>query len=475
MSFESRSARPGWINQPRRSTLLAILALMLDCTVFGCTGPSPEALPGESTAIPDELALSEPTYHAGSLLRDEPQAIFAADPDDAWNRIFYCLFTRTVRIRLSDDFPEGAPFSPPPELLMPQRSISEGAFERIEGGDRAIEPLYPSFLTSSGPFRVLDEPRYSQFTKALADALHEKRERSPLARALMQSDVWAAYDILSRDYHSAYEGEEGKQRRQHKDRLLSLLAQLIRKLALTAEEIAALPDNYAAAASAHPLPNVFAPDSAWMEVRRGDGRAHDYVADYRRAARVFVKPAKPPRDVLEFLSGLRDAHGFTPQLSAVALVTQNLLIDNTGKVVPSPLTYEVQLRTFVRDDKAEFSNTDLQQYEVSRRLLLSEPKTGGFAAFNDKAPAYLPAACNDYSFAGRSQVGQPVLVSLRTRCVHCHGEQVATVITFGTVQVPPPPPVARLRPSDNDCARYVAQVKMECAEFKALLRQWAVE
>ena len=78
--------------------------------------------------------------------------------------------------------------------------------------------------------------------------------------------------------------------------------------------------------------------------------------------------------------------------------------------------------------------------------------------------------------AGNSQVGQPVLVTLRTRCMHCHGKQVATVITFGSVQDPKSlPPVTRLRPSDNDCARDVARLKMESADFKALRRQWAVE
>src|SRR5262249_7466657 len=159
-----------------------------------------------------------------------------------------------------------------------------------------------------------------------------------------------------------------------------------------------LPDNYAAAVTAHRLPDLFATDSAWLEVRREPNRFHDHAADHRRAARVFVKPAKPPHNVPEFLEGLRDAHGSTPQLSAVALVTQNLLIDATGKVVTSPLTYEAQLRTFVKDEKTEFSNTDLQQHELSRRLLLSEPKTGGFITSDEKTPAYLPPAYNDYSF-----------------------------------------------------------------------------
>src|SRR5215472_16399665 len=172
MFLESPSTRQGWT---------AILILMLGSTVSGCSRSSPQVPPSESAAptrsspsgasprtplsgreAPSIALPSKPTYQVGSLPKDEPQAVYSADRDDSWNRIFYCLFTRTVQLRLSDDFLEGAPYSQPTQTRFPQRSISDGTFERIEGGDRAIEPLYPSFLTSSGPFQVLDEPRYSQ-------------------------------------------------------------------------------------------------------------------------------------------------------------------------------------------------------------------------------------------------------------------------------------------------------------------------
>ncbi len=69
-------------------------------------------------------------------------------------------------------------------------------FAQAEIGDRAIEPLYPSFFTASGALQVLTEPRYSQLKQALIDALNERALRPPVARALMQSDAWAAYDTL---------------------------------------------------------------------------------------------------------------------------------------------------------------------------------------------------------------------------------------------------------------------------------------
>jgi hypothetical protein len=47
----------------------------------------------------------------GSLPKDEPQAVYHPGPGDTWNRIFYCLFTRTVKTRLSQDFSDGVPFT----------------------------------------------------------------------------------------------------------------------------------------------------------------------------------------------------------------------------------------------------------------------------------------------------------------------------------------------------------------------------
>jgi|SRR6516225_5689120 len=92
------------------------------------------------------LAQTPPAYRAGSLTKQEPQSIYAADPQDAWNRIFYLLFTRTVKLRLADNFKEGTPFVPIRIGTPLSQTASARTFERIESGDRAIDPLYPSFF-----------------------------------------------------------------------------------------------------------------------------------------------------------------------------------------------------------------------------------------------------------------------------------------------------------------------------------------
>src|SRR5262247_1866879 len=167
----------------------------------------------------------------GSLPKDEPQAIYHPDPEDSWNRIFYCLFTRTVKARLSQDFSEGAPFISGRMGIYSELRFSAGLFERIESGDGAIDPLYSSFLTSAGATQALAEPRYSILKRALVDALGESRDRPALDRALMQGDVWAAFDILSGYRH--IKGPQGESLDERRSELLPLLARFIRKLALT--------------------------------------------------------------------------------------------------------------------------------------------------------------------------------------------------------------------------------------------------
>ena len=168
---------------------------------------------------------SEHTAPAPIFVSNNPQSIYAADPNDSWNRIFRALFTRTVKARVSEAFSEGAPFIPF-QVRMGSFSlrISKGKISRTEIGDRAIEPLYPTFFTATGPSQVFSEPLFTELTTALREAIAETKTRSPIERALMQADVWAAYDILY-SVRNAVSPERST-------KLLGLLRQFLRKLSL---------------------------------------------------------------------------------------------------------------------------------------------------------------------------------------------------------------------------------------------------
>src|SRR6202050_1796845 len=210
------------------------------------------------------------------LLASTPEPVYSGDADDSWNRIFYFLLSRRIETRVSEEFSEGAPFVD---------GVSTRAFERNEVGDRAIDPLYPSQIVDTGSRLVLTEPGYSGFTKALHEALNESVPRSTVARALMQSDLWGAHDILFVPFPAADEKELGERRLA----TLDLISRLIRKIALTPAEIKSLPNNYSAAVQRHAFPDVFGKDSGWVEVLWFHPRTHASVAGFSRPSRGFVK------------------------------------------------------------------------------------------------------------------------------------------------------------------------------------------
>lgn len=428
-----------------------MLILMLPLTAVSCARPASTT----SEVIP-----------APAFVSDNPQSIYAADPNDSWNRIFRALFTRTIKHRMSDAFPEGAPFVAfqVPMGSFPLR-LSKEKFSRMEVGDRAIEPLYPTFLSSDGPLQVLNEPHFSELTNALREAIDETKDRSPIERALMQADVWAAYDIL-------YERRNSIARRgadiSGNAKLLDLLRQFIRKLSLSSEEIKSLKNNYLLAAERNKLPDLFSSSTGWLEIELLSFRAHDHTASFRRAARVFVKPRTAPADPGEFVESLK-YQKHHDKIEAVALVIQNLLIDKTGRVVPSPLSSAVQFRFFKNDPKTGAVSAEPQQFELSRRKLLTEPMSGGFVEFAPNSPAFLSAAGNDLEFANPIyEAGAPIIAPLRTRCTQCHNPSLTTLMTFSIHYFPPVPTTRVLKPSKQEHALYVVQQKEKREDFKSL-------
>lgn len=407
-----------------------------------------------------------------AVFLDAPTAVYATDPSDSWNRIFFYLFSRRVETRVTDEFPEfrdATPFiheenptgATPPSSI----GISTRSFERDEIGDSAIDPLYPSFLRPTGAQVVLNDPGYSELSKALQQALGENGARSPVARALMQADLWSAYDTLYSTRFSQQPMPETEQRRV----LLDLLARLVRKIALTDREIESLPANYSVAAPLESLPDLFRNDGEWLEVSWMP-MLHDYAAGYRRVARVFLKPARAPQNVKSFLNWLRGDRYSLEDLNGVALVTQLLLINPKGRLLPTSITTDVQVRLFEKTPDGAFKKTSIQVSEISRRQLINSPPSGGLVVEDENAPAYR-ASGNDYTFAPlQPSLGAPLQVRLRTRCTACHGSDLTRVMTFAFESSPSGdiPPVRQLNPLAHQAADAVIEKKAKQKDFESL-------
>jgi hypothetical protein len=402
-------------------------------------------------------------------------AIYSSRADDPWNRIFALLFTRTVSISKTDEFADAEPFVPMPAYVPPflRLRASTRTFDRYEEGDRAIEALYPSFITQRGVDHVLSGPPFQALGAALTEALDERTPRAPLDRALMQADLWSAFDAL---VPVVQENRRPRIGRTQAEVLLPLLGRLIGKLALTPAEIAALPDHYVGARASFGLPDLFSPHSEWMELVMGQYRLHDEAADFRRVSRVFMKPLTPPADEGRFLASLPNVAN--PPVAAAVLVMETLLVDSRGRVVPSRLISDIQVRSITRERRRGSSASGdavVDEYELSRRKLRSRAAGGGFVHFDSIAPAYLAVAGNDYGFATpmwdhRSET-VPLLTTLRKRCGMCHGMNGATFMMLNLKSGPGKalPPVVRLRQPNDDRALRAAAAKEERTDFKRLI------
>jgi hypothetical protein len=175
------------------------------------------------------------------------------------------------------------------------------------------------------------------------------------------------------------------------------------------------------------------------------------------------------------LEELRNGKVF-PSIDAVALVVENMMVDQHGTVSPSRLAIDVQVRKFVKDAGGAVIATELHQYELTRRALVNNPSSGGLIEIDKNHDLYLPAAGNDYQFASPYFTSRgndyPILVSLQQRCEACHGKNATSVFTLSTHDAIPMPPISSLSSADNVHGWYVAGRKQEREDFKAMMRLW---
>jgi len=171
-----------------------------------------------------------------------------------------------------------------------------------------------------------------------------------------------------------------------------------------------------------------------------------------------------------FLNGLRGDRYSLVDLNGVALVTQLLLINPEGRLIPTSLTTEVQVRLFEKTPDGALKRTSIQVSEIARRQLLNSPPSGGLVIEGENAPAYR-ANGNDYTFASPQPfLGTPILVRLRTRCTACHGSDLSRVMTFAfeSFRNGDIPPVRQLNPLAHEAADAVMEKKAKQKDFESL-------
>ncbi len=413
---------------------------------------------------------------AGFGERPGETIVYSEDSTDPWNRIFQALFVRTVSARRTADLTNDTslPMTPVRTMGFPDGLLVTAApIERVEMADRAIEPLYPTTIPLVGLRAFLSGGHYDVLRSALQEALDEKVDRSAMARALMQADVWATYDQLTTI--TTWDAPDLSIEIRRVAELRPLLARLMRRLALTRQEIEALPDNYSLAARVHPLPRLFRQESGWVELRAMHPRGHEREMDYRRVARVFVKTSRDLSSRYASLEDLQKAGIRKKDLEAAALVLQSLLVAKDRTIIPTRITYSVQVRAFQRDSAGQISTNSLSLFELSRRLLLKEEQSGGMRSVGSDNGVYLPFSGNDFGFATPHRPGGPILGTLHQKCGVCHGFPLTD--RFFSLSLPHGVDKQAVSVWSNFVARApaVAESKSTQSDFLKLMDAWMAE
>ena len=364
--------------------------------------------------------------------------IYDPDPQHLWNRLHRALWVRTG--------PDGKEY----------------------GHDRLDPLLWPET-------KYLVEGKSHEQAIAVLDEFLEKQGeglvQDPLKRAILQRDLWAVFDWTAEPDANTQEAQLGRVPPER--RALQLrLARCIRGLALTAEQIKDLPDNYAAAVTSqafaeaydpdHPerpfLPtDLFQKDGPWVEVEADNGSTvtasrHVYDFGARSAFRVFLRLPQGRKAALDYLAELRDfprpwaptrepdskrdtlvLNPELPQFPAgtqAALVRQMLLLDKEGRIATTRVTESVQIRVFQAIAKRAPEATrrpaaEQEFYEFRRsRTLLFAGKTGGLRPLGrddkDFATQLLVLPADEFELPQDDVPFERRMVQPMTSCLGCH-------------------------------------------------------
>jgi hypothetical protein len=358
-------------------------------------------------------------FSAGCAKASTPDenTIYDPNPNHLWNRINETLFERTA--------PDGKKYG-----LDEMDILYWGTTTNLLAGASHQQAL-----------AVLDE---------FISTHGEKLVQHPLKKALLQRDLWALFDwaAVPLAFHPA---KFEKERRE----LALRLAVVIRRLELTTNEIAALPNNYAAAHLPDLPQGMFQTNGDWINVQannverlvpmhdRGFGGRSVFMvlfhdADGRKAGTNYLArlDASKPLLVPSTNPNFPNDNTFKPNWpqfptnSQWALARRMCLIDTDGNIQPTRIVESIQLRTYLNFNPIYGSaNLDknppqrFNEFRISRdrhASLVSLAQDGrdfasnnGFFSHGIDPFQYHPSGATNVVIEYRGTV-------LRT-CYQCHG------------------------------------------------------
>lgn len=376
---------------------------------------------------------------AGSVFAAEggpaDAAIYDPDPTHLWNRLNESLFLRTA----------------------------------ADGKKYGLDQLDILFWHNTR--HLLTDPSHHRALAVLDEFIGKHGDNAiqdPLKRALLQRDLWELFDWSA---GSGRHPEDARPRRE----LQARLAVAIKRLALTTNEIASLPDNYAQAERNPDLVSLprglFQKDGAWISVgiNGGDPATPAHVRSFGGRS-VFITMLRHPdgrKAAVKYLARLRSFSpmwvfetnsdstqpepAMNPKLPQFpkntewALVRRMLVIDTEGRIQPTRIVESIQLRSYLQVPKITGSRlSDFEklaqaqrfgEFTMSRRrgaalAAVSKGERGfPFVQFMSKGIDLFEDSRQSEPWKGSSALQSEVLRS----CAGCHasfGPGILSVPTF---------------------------------------------
>ncbi len=255
-------------------------------------------------------------------------------------------------------------YDPNPKHLW--NRLHEALSGRLEGEGPDDPGELDPFLQQGNPYREKGT-QYKRAATVLDEFIAARGDRliaDPRKRALLQRDLWVLFDTVAPSRFlvtpSKSDGEI---------ELASRVAKVLPRLALTAEQIKALPDNFAEARAAKKFPagydagRLWDADGPWVLLGSKEkvplARTHVEFFGGRSAFFVFLRLSKGREQTQKYVAELR-RNGTPPKLpqgdADFALVRQMQLIDDSGRITLTPVIESLQLRG--RED---------QEFKLSRK------------------------------------------------------------------------------------------------------------
>lgn len=381
-------------------------------------------------------------FGRGATLAQNSNTLYDPNPDHSWNRLNEALFVRTA--------PDGKKFGVGELDILYWRSTRNLLIGPSR--ERALAVL-DDFIAKDG----------------------EKLIQEPLKRALLQRDLWDLFDWSAGTLRTRTPDEERGSRA-----LQSRLVLLIRRLALTTNELAALPDNYAqteksnltglprglnesngdwvqvgisgyndfAAAPTHLLHfNGHSSFSVMLHLPKGREAALAYLDEVRSFAKtepVLVYSTNSSTGSSDSQVQNLELNPRIPQFpinTEWALVRRMLVIDQQGQIQPTPITESIQMRRYLQirriiqenDNAQKFFEFQLNRRDLTGKLRRVTEDEKGFpnVRFMGKGIDLIETPFGAYAPDRKLADSESVKSNLMGTCFTCHsGPGIFSVLSF---------------------------------------------